>query len=356
MAELSEEEKEVVELYRSLRASGADRQSAWEAVRKKVQADTGYTGKRVWRPVDEEMEAEIYAALDEGRSIQDIWKTYNVRPSDVARLAEKYQREIKRKTEEEFDLVKEYKKALVEAQRFKLMKSLIGDEAVPGPGTKGQAGGFDPSMAFMLLMTQNMRQPESKQLDPIQLMTAMATIQEKMRGKEMSMQDMIALISSIFDLKDRAAPPPQQVSIPVRPQEKTLKDLIAEKIGDVVEKSVIDTTVARVEDLIKRPEAMKQPTWSEQLKEALSALDQSGVGDAIKNELIPTISQYVQSRVAQQQQGYTPRTPPPPDPSVTPPQSPPVQAQGTVDWTEGGGEGGGGAGAGAGADEAQNAG
>ena len=69
-------------------------------------------------------------------------------------------------------------------------------------------------------------------------------------------------------------------------------------MGDRIEKKIIEDVARRIEDIVtKKPEAIKEPTFQDQIRGILQALDESRVGQRITDDLIPSIAEYLQQRL-----------------------------------------------------------
>jgi hypothetical protein len=69
-------------------------------------------------------------------------------------------------------------------------------------------------------------------------------------------------------------------------------------VGDRIEKTIIEDVARRIEDIVtKKPEAIKEPTFQDQIRGILQALDESRVGQRITDDLIPSIAEYLQQRL-----------------------------------------------------------
>jgi len=191
------------------------------------------------------------------------------------------------------------------AQKVRIRQQAMRDAGLLQPeeksGVGGGGGGIDQNMLLLLLTLQNQRQPQEKQLSPIEILNALADLQSKLKGKEVTIPDVLNQITQIFELRDKLLPRVEpSVSIPLQGPEqgKTLAQLIGEKVGDRIEKTIIEDVARRIEDIVtKKPEAIKEPTFQDQIRGILQALDESRVGQRITDDLIPSIAEYLQQRL-----------------------------------------------------------
>jgi len=196
------------------------------------------------------------------------------------------------------------KKTFIMAQKVRIRQQAMRDAGLLQPEEKsgvGGGGGIDQNMLLLLLTLQNQRQPQEKQLSPIEILNALADLQSKLKGKEVTIPDVLNQITQIFELRDKLLPRVEpSVSIPLQgpDQGKTLAQLIGEKVGDRIEKTIIEDVARRIEDIVtKKPEAIKEPTFQDQIRGILQALDESRVGQRITDDLIPSIAEYLQQRL-----------------------------------------------------------
>ena len=304
--ELTEDEKEIIRVVRDLKKAGIDdtKQAVNFAMRiVKDTADRPLRGG--FTKLTDEVLEDAFDLLDEGLSPNEVRKELHLRPRDMIRVLNEYNRLKKlenpqeKKEEEEEDPVKLYEKAFLMAQKVKIKQQAMRDAGLL-LSSEEEKSGIDQNTLLLLLTMQNQRQPQEKQLSPIEILNALADLQNKLKGKEVSISDVINQIEQIFNLRDRLLPKPEpSVSIPIQAEQKTLAQLIGEKVGDRIEKTIIEDVARRIEEIVtKKPEAIKEPTFQDQIRGILQALDESKVGQRIADDLIPAIGEYLQQRVA----------------------------------------------------------
>jgi len=342
---LSEEEKEIIRVVRDLKKKGARSVDTKEAVNMamRIVKDTADRPLRGgFTKLTDEVLEDAFDLLDEGLSANEVRKELHLRPRDMVKVMNEYNRLKKldnpseeKNEEEEEDPVKLYEKAFTVAQKVKIKQQAMRDAGLlseEGGAPSGSGGGIDQNTLLLLLTLQNQRQPQEKQLSPVEILNAVVDLQSKLKGKEVTIPDVLNQITQIFELRDKLVPKVEpSVSIPLQGSEqgKTLAQLIGEKVGDRIEKTIIEDVARRIEDIVTRkPEAIKEPTFQDQIRGILQALDESRVGQRITDDLIPSIAEYMQQR---------------------------LNRAGSVGATRGGGVGGAGAGVGGGAPPLQEA-
>jgi len=329
--ELTEDEKEIIRVVRDLKKAGIDdtKQAVNFAMRiVKDTADRPLRGG--FTKLTDEVLEDAFDLLDEGLSPNEVRKELHLRPRDMIRVINEYNRmkklENPQEKEEEEDPVKLYEKAFLMAQKVKIKQQAMRDAGLLlSSEEKGSSsGGIDQNTLLLLLTMQNQRQPQEKQLSPIEILNALADLQNKLKGKEVSISDVINQIEQIFNLRDKFLPKSEpSVSIPIQTEQKTLAQLIGEKVGDRIEKTIIEDVARRIEEIVtKKPEAIKEPTFQDQIKGILQALDESKVGQRIADDLIPAIGEYLQQRVARSK--APPLQEAPAEPSLEPEPQPQV--------------------------------
>ena len=309
---MSEEEKEIIRVVRDLKKRDGFRDTK-EAVNMamRIVKDTADRPLRGgFTKLTDEVLEDAFDLLDEGLTANEVRKELHLRPRDIVKVMTEYNRMKKldnpreeKKEEEEEDPVKLYEKAFTVAQKVKIKQQAMRDAGLLQPEEKGGGigGGIDQNMLLLLLTLQNQRQPQEKQLSPIEILNALADLQSKLKGKEVTIPDVLNQITQIFELRDKLLPRVEpNVSIPLQgpDQGKTLAQLIGEKVGDRIEKTIIEDVARRIEDIVtKKPEAIKEPTFQDQIRGILQALDESRVGQRITDDLIPSIAEYLQQRL-----------------------------------------------------------
>jgi len=309
---LSEEEKEIIRVVRDLKRKGARSVDTKEAVNMamRIVKDTADRPLRGgFTKLTDEVLEDAFDLLDEGLSANEVRKELHLRPRDMIRVINEYNRLKKldnpseeKNEEEEEDPVKLYEKAFTVAQKVKIKQQAMRDAGLlseEGGAPSGSGGGIDQNMLLLLLTLQNQRQPQEKQLSPVEILNAVVDLQSKLKGKEVTIPDVLNQITQIFELRDKLVPRVEpSVSIPLQSEQKTLAQLIGEKVGDRIEKTIIEDVAHRIEDIVtKRPEAIKEPTFQDQIRGILQALDESRVGQRITDDLIPSIAEYMQQRL-----------------------------------------------------------
>jgi len=310
---LSEEEKEIIRVVRDLKRDGfRDTKEAVNMAMRIVKDTADRPLRGGFTKLTDEVLEDAFDLLDEGLSANEVRKELHLRPRDIVKVMTEYNRMKKldnpgeeKKEEEEEDPVKLYEKAFTVAQKVKIKQQAMRDAGLLQPEEKsggiGGGGGIDQNMLLLLLTLQNQRQPQEKQLSPIELLNALADLQSKLKGKEVTIPDVLNQITQIFELRDKLLPRVEpSVSIPLQgpDQGKTLAQLIGEKVGDRIEKTIIEDVARRIEDIVtKKPEAIKEPTFQDQIRGILQALDESRVGQRITDDLIPSIAEYLQQRL-----------------------------------------------------------
>jgi len=317
---LSEEEKEIIRVVRDLKSDGIrDTKEAVNMAMRIVKDTADRPLRGGFTKLSDEVLEDAFDLLDEGLSANEVRKELHLRPRDLVKVMNEYNRMKKLDKDSETggedkdeDPVKLYEKAFTVAQRVKIKQQAMRDAGLlsgsgegvgsgSGSGGGGSGGGIDQSTLLLLLTLQNQRQPQEKQLSPVELLNALADLQQKLRGKETTVPDVLNQIAQIFEFRDRLVPRVEpSVSIPLQGSEqKTLAQLIGEKVGDRIEKTIIDDVARRLEDIVtKRPEAIKEPTFQDQIRGVLQALDESRVGQRITDDLIPSIAEYMQQRLS----------------------------------------------------------
>ena len=311
---MSEEEKEIIRVVRDLKRDGfRDTKEAVNMAMRIVKDTADRPLRGGFTKLTDEVLEDAFDLLDEGLSANEVRKELHLRPRDMVKVMTEYNRLKKldnpreeKKEEEEEDPVKLYEKAFTVAQKVKIKQQAMRDAGLlqPEAGEKsgvGGGGGIDQNMLLLLLTLQNQRQPQEKQLSPIEILNALADLQSKLKGKEVTIPDVLNQITQIFELRDKLLPRVEpSVSIPLQGPEqgKTLAQLIGEKVGDRIEKTIIEDVARRIEDIVtKKPEAIKEPTFQDQIRGILQALDESRVGQRITDDLIPSIAEYLQQRL-----------------------------------------------------------
>ena len=310
---MSEEEKEIIRVVRDLKRDGfRDTKEAVNMAMRIVKDTADRPLRGGFTKLTDEVLEDAFDLLDEGLSANEVRKELHLRPRDIVKVITEYNRMKKldnpreeKKEEEEEDPVKLYEKAFTVAQKVKIKQQAMRDAGLLQPEEKsggiGGGGGIDQNMLLLLLTLQNQRQPQEKQLSPIELLNALADLQSKLKGKEVTIPDVLNQITQIFELRDKLLPRVEpSVSIPLQgpDQGKTLAQLIGEKVGDRIEKTIIEDVARRIEDIVtKKPEAIKEPTFQDQIRGILQALDESRVGQRITDDLIPSIAEYLQQRL-----------------------------------------------------------
>jgi len=311
---LSEEEKEIIRVVRDLKkeARSIDTRQAVNMAMRIVKDTADRPLRGGFTKLTDEVLEDAFDLLDEGLSANEVRKELHLRPRDMVKVVNEYNRLKKldnpreeKKEEEEEDPVKLYEKAFTVAQKVKIKQQAMRDAGLLQPeeksGVGGGGGGIDQNMLLLLLTLQNQRQPQEKQLSPIEILNALADLQSKLKGKEVTIPDVLNQITQIFELRDKLLPRVEpSVSIPLQGPEqgKTLAQLIGEKVGDRIEKTIIEDVARRIEDIVtKKPEAIKEPTFQDQIRGILQALDESRVGQRITDDLIPSIAEYLQQRL-----------------------------------------------------------
>jgi hypothetical protein len=315
--ELSEEEKEIIRVVRDLKkeARSIDTRQAVNMAMRIVKDTADRPLRGGFTKLTDEVLEDAFDLLDEGLSANEVRKELHLRPRDMVKVVNEYNRlkkldsEKEKKgegsegEEEEEDPVKLYEKAFMMAQKVRIRQQAMRDAGLLQPEEKGGGigGGIDQNMLLLLLTLQNQRQPQEKQLSPIEILNALADLQSKLKGKEVTIPDVLNQITQIFELRDKLLPRVEpSVSIPLQGPEqgKTLAQLIGEKVGDRIEKTIIEDVARRIEDIVtKKPEAIKEPTFQDQIRGILQALDESRVGQRITDDLIPSIAEYLQQRL-----------------------------------------------------------
>ena len=317
---MSEEEKEIIRVVRDLKkeARSIDTRQAVNMAMRIVKDTADRPLRGGFTKLTDEVLEDAFDLLDEGLSPNEVRKELHLRPRDMIRVMNEYNRLKKLDSgkeekkgeggegEEDEDPVKLYEKAFMMAQKVRIRQQAMRDAGLlqPEAGEKsgiGGGGGIDQNMLLLLLTLQNQRQPQEKQLSPIEILNALADLQSKLKGKEVTIPDVLNQITQIFELRDKLLPRVEpSVSIPLQGPEqgKTLAQLIGEKVGDRIEKTIIEDVARRIEDIVtKKPEAIKEPTFQDQIRGILQALDESRVGQRITDDLIPSIAEYLQQRL-----------------------------------------------------------
>ena len=315
---MSEEEKEIIRVVRDLKkeAKSIDTRQAVNMAMRIVKDTADRPLRGGFTKLTDEVLEDAFDLLDEGLSANEVRKELHLRPRDMVKVMTEYNRlkkldsgkEEKKEGgggEEDEDPVKLYEKAFMMAQKVRIRQQAMRDAGLLQPEEKsggiGGGGGMDQNMLLLLLTLQNQRQPQEKQLSPIEILNALADLQGKLRGKEVTIPDVLNQITQIFELRDKLLPRVEpSVSIPLQGPEqgKTLAQLIGEKVGDRIEKTIIEDVARRIEDIVtKKPEAIKEPTFQDQIRGILQALDESRVGQRITDDLIPSIAEYLQQRL-----------------------------------------------------------
>jgi len=316
---LSEEEKEIIRVVRDLKkeARSIDTRQAVNMAMRIVKDTADRPLRGGFTKLTDEVLEDAFDLLDEGLSANEVRKELHLRPRDMVKVMTEYNRLKKLDSgkeekkggesggEEDEDPVKLYEKAFMMAQKVRIRQQAMRDAGLLQPeeksGVGGGGGGIDQNMLLLLLTLQNQRQPQEKQLSPIEILNALADLQSKLKGKEVTIPDVLNQITQIFELRDKLLPRVEpSVSIPLQgpDQGKTLAQLIGEKVGDRIEKTIIEDVARRIEDIVtKKPEAIKEPTFQDQIRGILQALDESRVGQRITDDLIPSIAEYLQQRL-----------------------------------------------------------
>ena len=315
---MSEEEKEIIRVVRDLKkeARSIDTRQAVNMAMRIVKDTADRPLRGGFTKLTDEVLEDAFDLLDEGLSANEVRKELHLRPRDMVKVMTEYNRLKKLDSgkeekkgeggegEEDEDPVKLYEKAFLMAQKVRIRQQAMRDAGLLQPEEKGGGiggGGIDQNMLLLLLTLQNQRQPQEKQLSPIELLNALADLQGKLKGKEVTIPDVLNQITQIFELRDKLLPRVEpSVSIPLQGPEqgKTLAQLIGEKVGDRIEKTIIEDVARRIEDIVtKKPEAIKEPTFQDQIRGILQALDESRVGQRITDDLIPSIAEYLQQRL-----------------------------------------------------------
>jgi len=315
---LSEEEKEIIRVVRDLKkeARSIDTRQAVNMAMRIVKDTADRPLRGGFTKLTDEVLEDAFDLLDEGLTANEVRKELHLRPRDMVKVMTEYNRLKKLDSgkeekkgeggegEEDEDPVKLYEKAFLMAQKVRIRQQAMRDAGLLQPEEKGGGiggGGIDQNMLLLLLTLQNQRQPQEKQLSPIELLNALADLQGKLKGKEVTIPDVLNQITQIFELRDKLLPRVEpSVSIPLQGPEqgKTLAQLIGEKVGDRIEKTIIEDVARRIEDIVtKKPEAIKEPTFQDQIRGILQALDESRVGQRITDDLIPSIAEYLQQRL-----------------------------------------------------------
>ena len=315
---MSEEEKEIIRVVRDLKkeARSIDTRQAVNMAMRIVKDTADRPLRGGFTKLTDEVLEDAFDLLDEGLSANEVRKELHLRPRDMVKVMTEYNRlkkldnprEEKKEGgggEEDEDPVKLYEKAFMMAQKVRIRQQAMRDAGLLQPEEKsggiGGGGGMDQNMLLLLLTLQNQRQPQEKQLSPIEILNALADLQGKLKGKEVTIPDVLNQITQIFELRDKLLPRVEpSVSIPLQGPEqgKTLAQLIGEKVGDRIEKTIIEDVARRIEDIVtKKPEAIKEPTFQDQIRGILQALDESRVGQRITDDLIPSIAEYLQQRL-----------------------------------------------------------
>ena len=315
---MSEEEKEIIRVVRDLKRDGfRDTKEAVNMAMRIVKDTADRPLRGGFTKLTDEVLEDAFDLLDEGLSANEVRKELHLRPRDMVKVMTEYNRLKKLDSgkeekkggesggEEDEDPVKLYEKAFMMAQKVRIRQQAMRDAGLLQPeeksGVGGGGGGIDQNMLLLLLTLQNQRQPQEKQLSPIEILNALADLQSKLKGKEVTIPDVLNQITQIFELRDKLLPRVEpSVSIPLQgpDQGKTLAQLIGEKVGDRIEKTIIEDVARRIEDIVtKKPEAIKEPTFQDQIRGILQALDESRVGQRITDDLIPSIAEYLQQRL-----------------------------------------------------------
>ena len=315
---MSEEEKEIIRVVRDLKRNGfRDTKEAVNMAMRIVKDTADRPLRGGFTKLTDEVLEDAFDLLDEGLSANEVRKELHLRPRDMVKVMTEYNRLKKLDSgkeekkggesggEEDEDPVKLYEKAFLMAQKVRIRQQAMRDAGLLQPeeksGVGGGGGGIDQNMLLLLLTLQNQRQPQEKQLSPIEILNALADLQSKLKGKEVTIPDVLNQITQIFELRDKLLPRVEpSVSIPLQGPEqgKTLAQLIGEKVGDRIEKTIIEDVARRIEDIVtKKPEAIKEPTFQDQIRGILQALDESRVGQRITDDLIPSIAEYLQQRL-----------------------------------------------------------
>ena len=313
---MSEEEKEIIRVVRDLKRDGfRDTKEAVNMAMRIVKDTADRPLRGGFTKLTDEVLEDAFDLLDEGLSANEVRKELHLRPRDMVKVMTEYNRLKKLDSgkeekkgeggggEEDEDPVKLYEKAFMMAQKVRIRQQAMRDAGLLQPEEKGGGigGSIDQNMLLLLLTLQNQRQPQEKQLSPIEILNALADLQSKLKGKEVTIPDVLNQITQIFELRDKLLPRVEpNVSIPLQgpDQGKTLAQLIGEKVGDRIEKTIIEDVARRIEDIVtKKPEAIKEPTFQDQIRGILQALDESRVGQRITDDLIPSIAEYLQQRL-----------------------------------------------------------
>jgi len=313
---LSEEEKEIIRVVRDLKRNGfRDTKEAVNMAMRIVKDTADRPLRGGFTKLTDEVLEDAFDLLDEGLTANEVRKELHLRPRDMVKVMTEYNRLKKLDSgkeekkgeggggEEDEDPVKLYEKAFMMAQKVRIRQQAMRDAGLLQPEEKGGGigGSIDQNMLLLLLTLQNQRQPQEKQLSPIEILNALADLQSKLKGKEVTIPDVLNQITQIFELRDKLLPRVEpNVSIPLQgpDQGKTLAQLIGEKVGDRIEKTIIEDVARRIEDIVtKKPEAIKEPTFQDQIRGILQALDESRVGQRITDDLIPSIAEYLQQRL-----------------------------------------------------------
>ena len=308
---MSEEEKEIIRVVRDLKkeARSIDTRQAVNMAMRIVKDTADRPLRGGFTKLTDEVLEDAFDLLDEGLTANEVRKELHLRPRDMVKVMTEYNRlkkldnpgEEKKEEEEEEDPVKLYEKAFTVAQKVKIKQQAMRDAGLLSGSEEGASsgGGIDQNMLLVLLTLQNQRQPQEKQLSPVEILNAVVDLQSKLKGKEVTIPDVLNQITQIFELRDKLVPRVEpSVSIPLQSEQKTLAQLIGEKVGDRIEKTIIEDVAHRIEDIVtKRPEAIKEPTFQDQIRGILQALDESRVGQRITDDLIPSIAEYLQQRL-----------------------------------------------------------
>jgi hypothetical protein len=234
--ELSEEEKEIIRVVRDLKkeARSIDTRQAVNMAMRIVKDTADRPLRGGFTKLTDEVLEDAFDLLDEGLTANEVRKELHLRPRDMVKVMTEYNRLKKLDSgkeekkgeggegEEDEDPVKLYEKAFLMAQKVRIRQQAMRDAGLlqpeeKGGGIGGGGGGIDQNMLLLLLTLQNQRQPQEKQLSPIELLNALADLQGKLKGKEVTIPDVLNQITQIFELRDKLLPRVEpNVSIPLQ--------------------------------------------------------------------------------------------------------------------------------------------
>ena len=184
---MSEEEKEIIRVVRDLKkeARSIDTRQAVNMAMRIVKDTADRPLRGGFTKLTDEVLEDAFDLLDEGLTANEVRKELHLRPRDMVKVMTEYNRLKKLDSgkeekkgeggggEEDEDPVKLYEKAFMMAQKVRIRQQAMRDAGLLQPEEKGGGigggGGIDQNMLLLLLTLQNQRQPQEKQLSPIEL-------------------------------------------------------------------------------------------------------------------------------------------------------------------------------------------